>query len=401
MMTNMPKYSNYAKHWSLDPNIVFLNHGSFGATPVEVLEKQSEYRKLMEHEPVYYFMELMPELYDKSKRSLSKFLGANQDDLVFVQNTTTGVNQVLNSFPAMPGDEWLVSSHAYGACRNAMEHYATKNNIRLQVAEIPFPFENDEDILRAIEEKINKNTRLALIDHISSATGFIFPVKKIIELLHSKGVKVLLDGAHAPGMIDVNIPETGADFYIGNCHKWLCAPKGSAFMYVKEEYRDMIKPLVISHFNDTDLHGKSHWSNQFMWDGTHDFSQYFCVMEAIEFMNSIHPEGWKGIMKHNHRLAWKAACMISEKTGFDLPVSEKYIGSMVTIPVPDGEEGFPKFNENPPLKRKLLEKYLIQIPVFTFPDAPQQWIRISTQLYNSFEQYEYLGECLVKEFQCN
>lgn len=398
-MKSLPKYSDYAKHWNLDPKIVFLNHGSFGATPAKVLEKQSEYRRMMEYEPVHFFMDIMPELYDISKRSLSEFLGAEPDNMVFVQNTTTGVNQILNSFPVKQGDEWLVSSHAYGACKNAMEHYAGKHKIRLQVADIPFPFENDEAILKAIEQKISKNTRLMLIDHVSSATGSIFPVTGIIELLRSKGIKVLIDGAHAPGMMDVNIEETGADFYVGNCHKWLCAPKGSAFMFAKEEYRDIVKPLVISHFNDTDINGPSHWANQYMWDGTHDFSQYFCVKDSIEFMNGIHDKGWKGIMDHNHKMAWQAARIISDSTGFELPVSERYIGSMVTIPVPDGEEGFPKFNENPPLKRKLFEKYHIQIPVYTFPAVPRQWIRISAQLYNSLEQYEYLAEILSKEFQ--
>lgn len=385
---------NYRNYWNLDSNIIFLNHGSFGATPVKILEKQSEYREMMEKEPVDFFVNKMPELLNGSKRQLSEFVGADSNDLVFVQNTTTGVNQILNSFPFEKGDEWITTSHAYGACKNAIRHYAGNNKINLKIADIPFPVSDDDQILDSIRKEITKATKLALIDHITSATGMIFPIRKIIDMLHESGVKVLVDGAHAPGMLQLNIKELDADFYVGNCHKWICAPKGSAFMYSKKEFREWVKPLVISHFNDTDLIGESNWSNQFMWDGTHDFSQYICVGETIEFMGTLHPNGWKGILERNHKLAWDGANLIAEKLKIELPLEENYIGSMVNIPMPEGEEGFPKFNETPPLKRILFEKYKIEVPVFFFPEAPTQWLRISAQLYNNMEQYNYLGECL-------
>jgi isopenicillin-N epimerase len=385
---------NYRNYWNLDSNIIFLNHGSFGATAVKILEKQSEYREMMEKEPVDFFVNKMPELLNDSKRKLSEFVGADANDLVFVQNTTTGVNQILNSFPFVKGDEWLTTSHAYGACKNAIRHYAGNNKINLKIAEIPFPVSDDDQILDSIRKEITTKTKLALIDHITSATGMIFPIGKIIDMLHESGVKVLVDGAHAPGMVPLNIKELDADFYVGNCHKWICAPKGSAFMYSKKEFREWVNPLVISHFNDADLIGESNWSNQFMWDGTHDFSQYICVGDTIEFMGTLHPNGWKGIMEQNHKLAWDGANLIAEKLKIELPLEENYIGSMVNIPMPEGEEGFPKFNETPPLKRILFEKYKIEVPVFFFPAAPTQWLRISAQLYNNMEQYDYLGECL-------
>lgn len=384
----------YNKYWNLDSNIIFLNHGSFGATPIEILGRQNEYRELMEKEPVDFFVNKMPELLSESKRKLADFVGVDTNDLVFVQNTTTGVNQILNSFPFEKGKEWLTSSHAYGACKNAIRHFAGKNEINLKIANIPFPVNDDDEILESIAKEINSKTRLALIDHITSATGMIFPIRKIIDLLHEHGIIVIVDGAHAPGMIPMDIRALHADFYVGNCHKWICAPKGSAFMYAKNEFKEWIKPLVISHFNDIDINGDTHWSNQFMWDGTHDFSQYICVGDTIDYMATLHPEGWNGIMNHNHKLVWEGAMLIAEKLKIALPLEEKYIGSMVNIPMPDGEEGFPKFNETPPLKRILFEKYKIEVPVFFFPVAPTQWLRISAQLYNTFEQYEYLADCL-------
>ncbi|MBK7096252.1 MAG: aminotransferase class V-fold PLP-dependent enzyme [Saprospiraceae bacterium] len=388
------EYSKHIEYWTLDRNITFLNHGSFGATPLKIMAKQNYYRELMENEPVDFFVNKMPELLNESKGKLAKFIGVDNNDIVFVQNTTTGVNQILTSFPYKSGDEWLVTSHAYGACMNAIKHFAHRNNIVLKIADIPFPVKNDEEILNAIGQMISSKTKLALIDHITSATGMIFPIKEVIDLLHDHGIKVLVDGAHAPGMVDLDIIGLDADIYVGNCHKWMCAPKGSAFMHVKKEFKEFIKPLVISHFNDTDINGDSYWSNQFMWDGTHDFSQYICVGDTIQFMNSLQPGGWKGIMDHNHKLAWQGANLIAQRLNIELPLEEKFIGSMVNIPMPDGEEGFPKFNETSPLKKVLFEKYKIEVPVFFFPSAPTQWLRISAQLYNSLEQYEYLGECL-------
>lgn len=391
---NIPQYSDLAQHWMLDKGIVFLNHGSFGATPIKILDQQTGYRHMMEREPVDFFVNQWPVLMAHSKQKLADFVSADPDDMVFVQNTTTGVNQILTSFPFEPGDEWLVSSHAYGACMQSMRHFCERNKIRLHVVEIPFPVEDDQQILKAIEEKITDRTRLALIDHVSSATGMVFPIKKMVDFLRQNGVSSLVDGAHAPGMVHLDIRELNPDFYVANCHKWICAPKGSAFMYVKNERKECVKPLIISHYNDMDSHGTSHWANQFMWDGTHDFSAYFCVGDTLDYIEKLQPDGWEGVMRSNHELVWNAGNLIAEKLGFELPLKEAYIGSILTLPMPEGEEGFPKFNETPPLKQELYEKYQIQVPVFMFPKAPRQWLRISSQLYNNIGQYEYLADCL-------
>jgi isopenicillin-N epimerase len=399
MQKSLPEYDPMIKHWMLDREVVYLNHGSFGATPVKILERQTEYRQMLEREPVDFFVNQWPVLMDHSKRKLAEFVHADPDDMVFVQNSTTGVNQILTSFPYKSGDEWLVSSHAYGACMEAIKHFCSRNRIALKIAEIPFPVQNDDQILDAIEKEITERTSLALIDHVSSATGMIFPVAKIVDLLRVRGVKSLVDGAHAPGMLALDLCKLDPDFYVANCHKWICAPKGSAFMYVKASLKGQIKPLIISHFNDTDIHGSSHWANQFMWDGTHDFSAYLCVGDTLDYIGNLHEDGWEGVMNSNHGLVWKAGKIISEKLGFELPLKEHFIGSILTMPMPDGEEGFPKFNETPPLKKLLYDKYRIQVPVFMFPKAPRQWLRISSQLYNYIGQYEYLANCLSVEIK--
>jgi isopenicillin-N epimerase len=230
--------------------MVFLNHGSFGATPTKILELQQKYIYQMEAEPVRYMIRELEPLWWEAKEKTAHFLGANPSNLVFVKNATMGVNTILHSLNFESGDEVLTTNHAYGACMNTLHQYAKIKKFNVVVASIPFPFKDEDEIIEALVQKITPKTKLLMIDHITSATATIFPIEKIIQLFEEKGIKVLVDGAHAPGMIHLELEKMGASYYVGNCHKWICSPKGSALLYVRKDKQAKINPLNISHKNE-------------------------------------------------------------------------------------------------------------------------------------------------------
>ncbi len=236
-----------AAAWDLDPDIVFLNHGSFGACPRRVLEEQARLRRRLEQEPVRFYVRELEELLDLSRSKLAAFVDADPEGLAFVSNATTGVNTVLASFPFRAGDEVLITNHEYGACANAARYWAQRAGASVNVAAVPFPLQSEAEIIDAVVRAVTPRTRLVLIDHVTSQTGLVLPLAELVAGLEDRGIAVLVDGAHAPGMLDLDIDGLGASFYTGNCHKWLCAPKGAAFLVVREDWRHRVRPLVVSH----------------------------------------------------------------------------------------------------------------------------------------------------------
>lgn len=227
--------------------MTFLNHGSFGACPKQVLEFQQRLRLQLEQEPLRFFGREWEPLLDDARSKLAAFMGADVQDLVFIPNATTGVNSVLRSLTFSPEDEILTTNHEYNACRNALDFVTSRTGAEVVVAKIPFPIDSPRQVVAAVIEQVSPKTRLALLDHVTSQTGLIFPIQKLVKELQQRGVDTLVDGAHAPGMISLNLQEIGATYYTGNCHKWLCAPKGAAFLYVRRDKQSEIRPLTISH----------------------------------------------------------------------------------------------------------------------------------------------------------
>lgn len=393
----LPNYSAHASHWSIDSNVVYLNHGSFGATPSAVLAKQRTYQDAMEHQAIDYFIQQLPNLIQESKSCLAQYVGTSNHNIIFTPNTTTGVNTILNSLTANAGDHWLNTNHGYGACNRAFAHYAHKQRCVLDTVIIDYPITDASHILTAIEAAITPHTTTALIDYITSASAIIFPIAEIIALLHSKGIQVIVDAAHAPGMVPFAIDELKPDYLVANCHKWLCSPKGSAFVYVAPQHQEHIHPLIISHYNDVAPTSPMHWSNQYMWDGTHDYSAYIAVQHAINYLPTILGTGWLGVMNHNKSLALQGATIIANKLSVALPAPDHMLGSIINIPLPQGIVGDYAFHSTTQFKDMLLSKYGIEVPINFFPVAPTQWLRISAQLYNSIAQYEYLAHCLLAE----
>ena len=322
--------------WPLDPRVVFLNHGSFGACPRAVLDHQSALRAELEAEPVRFLSRELDDRLDVARAALAAFLGADADDLAFVTNATSGVNAVLRSRAWSAGDELLTTDHVYRACRNALDYVATHSGARVVVAPLPFPLGSPDEVVDAVLAKVTPRTRLALLDHVTSPTGLVLPIERLIAELSRRGVEVLVDGAHAPGMVPLDLNALGATYYSGNCHKWLCAPKGSAFLWTRHDRQPEVRPLTISHGASATYPGRSRFRMEFDWTGTSDPTAWLTVPKAIEYVGSLLPGGWPAVMAHNRTLALQARRLVSETIGTKPPCPESMVGSLAVILLPDG-----------------------------------------------------------------
>lgn len=382
--------------WLLKRDIIFLNHGSFGSCPAAVLDFQNQIRAKMESEPVQFFVRELEGLLDEARAKIAEFLNGNADCLVFVPNATYGVNCVLNSFKFAPGDEILITNHEYNACKNVANFVAQKQGAKVVIADVPFPIKSEDQILESIFASVSERTRLIMIDHVTSPTALVFPVEKIVNRAKKMGIPVLIDGAHTAGMLPVNLKELDADFYTGNCHKWLCSPKGAGFLYVKENWIDMIRPIAISHGANSTRTDRSRFLIEFGWTGTFDPSAYLSVPFSIEYVASLVNGGWQAIMERNHALALAARDLICEHLGIEKPCPDEMIGSMAAFRIWDSPAKEPPKTAlySDALQNKLLEKYKIEVPVAPWENYPQRTLRISAQLYNYLEQYEILAKAL-------
>jgi len=387
------------RHWLLDPKILFLNHGAFGACPRRVLEFQNEWRERMERQPLQFLVREREKALDGARETLAQFVGTDADDLVFVPNATSGVNSVLRSLPFQRGDELLVTNHEYNACRNALDDVAQRSGARVVVAHIPFPFHHADEIIAPILKRVTPKTKLALVDHVTSQTGIVLPIGKIVKALRAHGVDTLVDGAHAPGMVPLNLQQLGATYYTGNCHKWLCAPKGAAFLRVQRDKQKLIRPLTISHGANSQRKDRSRFLLEFDWQGTLDPSAFLSVPEAIRFIGSLLPGGWPEVMARNHALVLAARKILCETLQISEPCPEEFIGSLAAIPLPDAaKDQLPSlpFNESP-LQDALRKKHQIEVPIISWPTPPGRVLRVAAQLYNSLPQYERLAKALRGE----
>ncbi len=395
-MAEIPSPNSFADHWMLDQTVVFLNHGSFGAAPRVVLEAQSELRRLMETEPLQFFDHFYLPALDQARDELAEFIGAQSSDLALVVNATTGVNTVLRSLDLEAGDELLVTDQEYNACRNALNAVAAAAGAKVVVATVPFPIASEDEIVEAVIDRMGPHTRLVLVDHVTSQTGMVLPIQRLVDEVQASGADVLVDGAHAPGMVELELDRLGAAYYTGNCHKWLCAPKGAAFLHVREDRRRSVRPLTISHGANAAASQRSRFHLEHDWTGTRDPSAWMCIPAAIAAMESMVEGGWNSIRHRNRLLAIEARKIVCEMLGVEIPCPESLIGSLASIPLPDGEgaavnELFP-FDE---LQIRLFEEFRIEIPVIAWPAPPKRLVRLSAQIYNRREHYEYLGSALV------
>lgn len=383
----------FAQHWTLDPKITFLNHGSFGACPRVVIEAQRTIQARLHEEPVTFFARDLPGLYQEVRARLAHFLGASPRDLAFVNNATTGVNTVLASFPFAPGDEILLTDHGYGACNNAAAFYAARAGAKVRVAQLPFPLEDPEQVTAAILAAVTPRTKLALIDHVTSPTALILPLATIVQALRERGVETLVDGAHGPGMLPIALDALGAAYYSGNCHKWLCAGKGAAFLHVRSDLRQRLRPLVISHGAGLPEDHPDRFFAEFDWPGTLDPSAILTVPTALDFFQGLLPGGWEEVQANLRQQAQRVRARLEQALGLGSPCPASMIGAMVPMILP-GQSARPGRVPMDGLHFELFEEHQIEVPVFTIPKPGLRILRVSTHLYNGDDDLRRLVEAL-------
>ncbi len=373
----------------LDPEVIFLNHGSFGACPVEVMAQHQRWQVEMERNPVAFLGRRSAELLAQSRAVLASEIGANPEHLVYLSNATTGVNTVARSIPLRPDDEIVTTDQEYGACDNTWNFVCQHTGARYVPVEIPLPL-RAEEFTRRIWNAVTPRTRVIFLSHMTSTTGLIFPVAEVCQRARQAGILTLIDGAHAPGHIPLNIDALGADFYTGNCHKWLCAPKGAAFLHVRPEHHQLIDAPVVSwgyganitgHTGFDAYTGSTLLERHLQWQGTRDIAAFLSVSVAIEFQAK---HGWDHIRQDCHGMAARTLRRICDMTGLEPIGRDSDFGQMVAIPVPAMDPQL--------LKETLLDRYRIEIPITSHKD--HQFIRLSVQGYNTVSDTDTLVEAV-------
>ena len=391
--------------WTLDPDVVFLNHGSFGATPIAVLEEQRRWRDRMEADPVRFFARDLDAALAEVRGVLGRFVGAAADDLALVANATAGVNTVLRSVRFDPGDELLTTDHEYNASLNALRFAADRDGARVVVVPLGYPVTDPDAVVERVMAAVRPRTRFAMVSHVTSPTAIVLPVGRLVPLLREQGVETLVDGAHAPGMLPLDIDALGAGYYAGNCHKWLCAPKGAAFLHVRRDLHDGIRPLSISHgANDPDP-ARSRFRKESDWTGTDDPTAHLAIPASIGLLEGLLTAGWPAVMAANRSLASDGRDAVRaalDDAGLDagpLAAPAAMTGSMATVPLP-GRGLVPHDSRSPldadPISAALWERWRIEVPVLPIPGGTGRLVRISAQLYNEPSEYALLGAALAE-----
>lgn len=383
--------------WGIDPSIRYLNHGSFGATPRAVLDAQHALRVRMERNLMQFCIREWDARFDHARACLGALVGARADDLAVVPNATTGVNAVLRWFPLAAGDEVLLTNHEYNACANILRDAAERAGAKVVVAEVPFPLRSEGEVVDAVLSRVTARTRLALLDHVTSQSALVLPVAELVAALRERGVETLVDGAHAPGMLPLDLDALGAAFYTGNLHKWVCTPKGAAFLHVREDWQRTIRPLAISHGANSARTDRSRFRLEWDWTGTFDPTAFLVLPEAIDAMTSLFPGGWSELRAHNRALALRARAMLCEALDVPEPAPPSMIASMASVPLPKAlvHEGIgAETSWCDPLQHWLWEGHGIEVPVMPWPDAARRVLRVSAQAYNDDEEYRALADAL-------
>jgi isopenicillin-N epimerase len=389
-----PALSKFRRYWLLDPKVVFLNHGSFGACPKAVLKLQNELRGKMEAAPVQFLWRHYEELLEPARAALARFIGARSRDLVFITNATAGVNAVVRSLRLRSGEALLTTNLDYNACHNVLVETARQAGAKVQVARVPFPLRNADQVLEAILETATSRTRLAMIDHVASHSALALPINRIVRELEARGIDTLVDGAHAPGMLPLDVAKLRPAYYTGNLHKWVCAPKGAGFLWVREDKQAGVQPVIISHGHNTPRPGYGTFQDRFDWAGTFDPTAWFCVGAAIDWMDRLVPGGWRELRQRNHQLAVMARRLLCQRLKLEPPCPENMLGAMATLPLPDTFQDVPKTGRIDAEQLRLYDEFGIEVPLVRFGRSERRWFRVSAQIYNSLAEYEYLAEAL-------
>ncbi len=401
--------SVHARHWRLDPAVTFLNHGSFGACPGVVLDVQREWQDRMEAEPVRFLARELHGHLAASRAALGEFVGADPDDLAFVTNATGAVNAVVRSLAFSPGDEILTTDHEYNAVLNVLRHVAKRDGARVVVVGLPFSGRSADDVVERVLGAVTARTRLAVISHVTSPTALVLPVDRLIPSLAERGIDTLVDGAHAPGMLPLDVDRLGAAYYAGNLHKWVCAPKGAAFLHVRRDRQPDVRAGTISHGANSLVGARSRFRLEFDWQGTLDPTAWLSVPAALAFVGGLVEGGWPGAMARTHALTLEARDALVTVLGEDgAATPNEMLGSMTAVTMPeDGPLGGPPMADQSspldadPLQTVLFDRFGIELPIVGWPvpavestEPIRRVLRVSTALYNDADDIARLVAAL-------
>jgi isopenicillin-N epimerase len=373
------------EYFLLDPGVVFLNHGSYGAAPRPVFEAYQNWQRRLEHQPVLFLGRELPELLRESRRVLGEYLHADADDLVYIPNATHGVNIIAHSLHLKPGDEILTTDHEYGACDYTWEFICNKTGAQYIHQPIPLPVHAREEIIEQFWQGVTARTKVIYLSHITSSTAFRMPVEEICRSARQAGILTVIDAAHAPGQIPVDLGALEADIVFGNCHKWMLAPKGSAFLFVRRDVQELIQPLVVSWGTHPtpDIATGSGFIDILQWTGTKDPSAALAVPTAIQFMQD---HDWETVRCQCHLLLRQAIERICDLTKMPplYPLESDFYAQMGIAPLPPSNLAT--------LKSRLYDEYKIEVPLTEWQD--HQFIRISVQGYNTQKDIDALLRAL-------
>lgn len=372
---------------------MFLNHGSYGAATARVLGVQHAWRDRMDAEPVRFFTKELPKGLAYARRSLAEFLGCDTDGLVFQPNATIGVATALASVDLGEGDEVVVNRHEYASCLNEIERESRRRGFAVRVAEIPFPIRSSDEAYEAVMAAVSGRTRLVLLSWVTSATALVLPVERLVAELRRRGVISLVDAAHAPGQVEMNIAALGADYVTGNLHKWVCAPKGSGFLWIAPEHRERVEPLALSSRAAWVPEGGNRLHHVFDYVGTNDYTPWLAIPEALNELGSMLPGGWGELRERNRSMCLEARDIVCGAIGAEPPAPDDMIAHIASITLPP-LKGEPPPDWGDPLWLELQERHAIQVPVWTSSALGVRALRLSAQLYNTPEQFEYLARVL-------
>ena len=368
-MKNMHK--KFKSKFMLDPKIVYLNHGSFGACPKNIFDSLIKYQKLLEFEPVKHLAHDVFEYLEKSRESLGNYINCNKDDVVFSPNPSTALNTVIRSLDLNDGDEILTTNHEYGALDKTWRYICKKTGAKYIQKTIPLPLESKQDFINNFAEGITKKTKVIFLSHITSPTALIFPVKEICKIAKEKNILSIIDGAHAPAQIKLDINDINPDIYVGACHKWMCSPKGVSFLYSKKEYQKKIDPLIISWGYEPEKTSNNQFIDYHQWQGTRDMSAFLTVPETINFLEK---NNWREVTKECYKINLWAKKEINSLLNEEALSTDEFNGQMCSFYY-KSKKDLIDFNI------KFYLKYKIQLPFIEWND--KTLFRISIQAYNS------------------
>lgn len=369
--------------FQLDPSIIFLNHGSFGACPKEIFNSYQYFQRLLEYEPVNFFQNKQVNYLKEARKALGEYVNCSENDLFFTPNPTVAINTIMRSLSLQPGDEILATNHEYGAMDRTWNFYCKKSGAVYIRQEITLPVQSKEKMLEEFWKGYSSRTKVIFINHMSSATALIFPVREICEKAQQLGLITIIDGAHIPGHIHLDLTELNPDYYTGTLHKWMLAPKGSSFLYVKKEFQIELEPLVVSWGYESLFPSESRFLDYHEYQGTNDISRYLCTPAVIQFLKK---NNWNEVSIRCKELVFANYQRFCDLVGTKpiCPISSEFLGQMASIPI----------NTDKPLELKALlyEKYKIQIPVMPLNESI--YLRYSINQYNSQSDLDLLYSAL-------